>query len=812
MDGLRHDVRFALRSFRRSPAFSLVAVLTLATGIGVATATFTVANGIVFRPLPVREQDRVIVLWSKQRDFAHVPVRWADVDRFASESRVFEAVAGIDYNGAWTWAMSDRGEPAPIKGTWVTGDFFRVLGVVPQLGRVIERSDDVPNAPNVAVITDGLWRRRYGADTAVIGRPLAFEGKQFTIIGVAPRGFEYPQGVELWSAVVPFFPGAQSDTAPGSLDVFARLRPRATMEQGRREFDGFLDRAYARWRSQIGKFEATARTLQNAIVGSVEQRLLTLLGGAALVLIIACMNVANLLLVRAVIRTREVAIRASLGATRRRIVRQLMTESAMLAVAGTLVGVLVAAAMVRVLIALAPAEVPRLEEVTIDGRVVAFSCSAAILAVLGGLAPAFTLARGDIGVLVRQSGSRGAVGSRASTRSKQVLIVAQAALAVLVLGTAGLLARSLLNLQQLDLGFDRERLVIAQLTMPWRRFDTSDGSDRFTLLLDRLQEATRALPGVTSVGVAASPPYSGTGGWDALPTVDDQPDAVRKRLPRVNMEVVTSDYFATLGVPLVRGRLLSASDRKRTAPVAVVNETMARRYWPNESAIGRRFRLGARADTSAPRYTVVGIVGDMRYRELTNAMPSFYVPNAQYTSAAPTWFMLRTARLPETIVPALRRVFSAVDPDAALLSVRTMDDYLAGPMARPRFSSALGAVYALVALVLVSVGISAVIGEHVRHRRRELGIRLALGARSSDVRRSVFAAGLWPVALGIAIGTAVAFPSARVVASQLYGVKPSDPFTLAAAVVVVFVAAGLSCLAPVRHAARVDPVEILRAD
>jgi hypothetical protein len=260
MHSVGQDIRFAVRFALRFRAFTGVALITLAVGIGTATATFSVANAIVLRPLPVRAQDRVVVMWAKQRDFAHVPVRWAEIDRFARESRAFERVAGIDYNGAWTWAMFERGQPAPVSATWVTGDFFQVLGIVPQVGRTIERTDDVPGAPPVAVISDGLWRRRYGADSGVVGRALDYEGKRFTIVGVAPRGFEYPHGVELWSAVVPFFPDVRSDTAAGSLDIVARLRPDATVEQGRRELDAFLDRTYARWRGTVGRFEATART------------------------------------------------------------------------------------------------------------------------------------------------------------------------------------------------------------------------------------------------------------------------------------------------------------------------------------------------------------------------------------------------------------------------------------------------------------------------------------------------------------------------------------------------------------------------
>ena len=806
MQSVGQDIRFAARFALRSRAFTAVALLTLAVGIGTATATFSVANAIVLRPLPVRAQDRVVVMWAKQRDFAHVPVRWAEIQRFASESRAFEGVAGIDYNGAWTWAMFERGQPAPVAGTWVTGNFFQVLGVIPQVGRMIERTDDVPGAPLVAVITDGLWRRRYGADSSVVGRALDYEGKRFTIVGVAPRGFEYPHGVEMWSAVVPFFPDVRSDTATGSLDIVARLRSDATMEQGRRELDAFLDRAYARWRGTVGKFEATARTLSSFLVGNVRPAVVTLSAAAGLVLFIACMNVANLLLVRGVTRTRELAIRASLGAARQRIVRQLMTEAAALGIVGCALGVGVATLGVRALVALAPPGVPRLAEVGVDARAMLFASAAAMVAaVLFGLGPALALTRDDVGTLVRQAGSRSATASRRSTRTKQLLVVVQSALAVLVLTAAGLLARSLVNLQRVDLGFERDRVVVAQLAMPWSKFASADGHDRFTQLVDRLKETTRALPGVTAVAVAASPPYSGTGGWDALPNVEGVSDAERARLPWVNMEIVTSEYFETLGVQLVRGRLLAAGDRRGALPVAVVNETMARQYWPAGGAIGKRFRLGAPTDTTKPLYTVVGVVRDMRYRQLETAMPSLYVPNEQYPGGAPTFFLIRTATSPGALIPALRRAFAAVDADASVLGARTMDDYLAGPLARPRFSSVLLAVFAAVALLLVAVGIYGVIGESVRQRRRELGIRLALGARPANVGRMMLRAALWPVFLGTGIGLVLALAGARVVESQLYDVAPTDPLTFAAVAIIVLGVAVVACAGPTRVAARANP-------
>jgi predicted permease len=813
MESLLHDLRFALRAIRRAPGFAAVACLTLAIGIGAVTATFSVASGLLLRPLPLPAQDRVIVMWAKQRDFAHVPLKWTDVDRYGKESRTFARVAGIDYNGTWTWALSDRGNAMPARGTFVTGGLFGTLGISPQLGRVITASDDVPNAPRVAVISDAFWRRRYGADSAIIGRVLEFDRKQLTIVGVAPRGFEYPHGVEFWTPVLPFSPNAQRDSAPGSLDLVARLNPDATMDQARRELDGYLDRAYESFRTSVGKFEATARTLPDALIGGVRPAIVALAAAALLVLIIACLNVANLQLVRGVALVREVAIRASLGASTARVVRQLLTEAGVIGVGGAAVGIVLAALTIRALVALAPAEIPRVTEVTLDGQVVAFAALATILTVaLSAIGPTLALARSDVASLVRRGGTRSVAGSRGAARTRQGLIVAQAALAVLVLSGAGLLLRSLMNLQRQDLGFRRENVIVAQLTMPWSKFDTPDGTDRFNQLLERVRTTVVATPGVAHVAAASSPPYSGTGGWDALPAVEGQGVDAATRRPWVNMEIVTPDYFVTLGVPLLRGRLLTSADRKGAAPVIVINTTMARLYWPGDDPLGKRLIMGSPTDSTAPRYTVVGVVGDMRYRELTVAMPSFYLPNEQFTRGAATFFLVRTTLAPAAIVPRLRAIFRNADADALLLDARTLDDYLAGPLARPRFASALVAFFAVAGLLLVAVGIYAVVAEHVRDHRRELGIRIALGARAADVRRFVLRVGLGPLMAGAALGLGLSIASGRLVNALLYGVAPTDPLSLAGVVAVIALAAIAACAYPLHQARRVDPVEVLRAD
>jgi predicted permease len=810
---MRQDIRFAVRTGIRAPAFVALAVLTLGIGIGVATAAFSAANTILLRPLPVVGQERIVVLWAKQRDFAHVPVRWAEVDRYARESRAFDRVGGVDYNGAWPLAMFDRGEPVAVRASWVTGEFFGVVGAVPQIGRLIEPRDDRLNAAPVAVISDGLWRRRYGGDRAVLGRTLTYDGNLFTIVGVAPEGFDYPRTVELWAAVLPTFPAARNDTASGSLDVVARLRPDATMEQGRRELDAFLDRSYNKWRVSVGKFEATARTLPDVIVGDVRAAVITLSAAALLVLMVACLNVANLHLVRGVARVREVAIRASLGATRARLIRQLLVESTVLAVAGVVLGIGVAAVVVRLLAGFAPPEIPRLAEVAVDGASIVFGCMAASLTVLvAGIGPAIVVTRGDLGALMRRTVSRSATAGRTSLGIRRGVLVIQSALAVLVIATAGLLTRSLVNLGTVELGFQRDRIMIAQLTMPWSKFSGVNGIDRLSALLDELQANVRAIPGVSGVAVTASPPYSGTGGWDALPTVDGQTAAEAEARPWVNMEITTPTYFETLGVPLVRGRLFDETDRKGVARVVVVNEAMARAYWPQSDAIGKRLWLGAPTDTAAPRYTVIGIVADMRYRELATAMPGFYLPNRQYDRAAPTWFVIRSPLSPESLVPSLRAAFSKADADAALLSVRTMGDYLDGPLARPRFSAVLSTVFACVALLLVAIGIYGIVGEHVRQSRRELGIRLALGARPLDAARMVVLIALLPVSIGLALGMAGTLVASTVVRPLLYAVAPADPATMVGVALVVLIAAGVACAAPARSAARLALVDALRDD
>jgi predicted permease len=368
------------------------------------------------------------------------------------------------------------------------------------------------------------------------------------------------------------------------------------------------------------------------------------------------------------------------------------------------------------------------------------------------------------------------------------------------------------NLEQQDLGFRRENVIVAQLTMPWSKFDTPDGTDRFNQLLERLRSTIAATPGVAHAAAASSPPYSGTGGWDALPSAEGQSADAAARRPWVNMEIVTPDYFATLGVPLTRGRLLTSADRKGTESVVVVNAAMARLYWPGQDPLGKRLVLGAVTDSAAERYTVVGVVGDMRYRELARALPSFYLPNEQFTRGASTFLLVRTTSAPAAIVPMLRTIFRGVDSDALLLDARTLDSYLAGPLARPRFASALVAFFAIAGLLLVAVGIYAVVAEHVRDRRRELGIRIALGARDTDVRRFVLSVGLGPLLIGALAGCGLSLASGRLVRSLLYGVTPTDPVALGGVMAIIALVATAACAVPLRHARRVNPVEVLRAD
>jgi predicted permease len=795
-----NDLRFALRQLAKRPGFTVVAVLTLALGIGATTAMFSVVDAVLLRRLPVREQDDVLVMWKdhRVRDFPHMPFTFAGFQDVRERSRTLSDIAAHAY-----WGVSDAivrmdGEAASIAATPVSGTFFDVLGVRPAVGRMLRSDDDVPGAEPAVVIGHGLWQRMFGGDSAIIGTRLNLRERDFTIVGVAPEGLEYPRGAEAWHPIRPVW----EDNDPRlHVDLVGRLAPGATLDGARAELDGILLELEAEGADQHEDQAIVVHTLAELIVGDVRSALWILSAAVALILIIAGVNVANLLTIRGIARRQELAVRAAIGAGRGRIVRQLLVEALLLGLVGGALGVALAGWGIDVLLALAPAELPRMDQVGMDGRVLAFALGASVLsAVLFGLAPALTVARSQPAEALRSD--RRAAGTRLAG-PWQGLVIGQVALTLVMLIGAGLLIRTLIRLQSLDAGFETERLVLAEIAPPYLEYDTHP---ELVALFERLREATAAVPGVAAVTTVLNAPFSGTGGHDIVFTAETQTADEAAANPWLSYEGVDPHYFETFGMPIVQGRAIDATDRGGP-PVVVVNATLARMLWGDADAVGRRIKFGG-YDSTDPWRTVVGVAGDARYRELKDVRPGVFVPFEHGIPGMPRYLAIRT--LSADIVPALRRAVSEIDPDIVLVAVTPMGHLLAAPLAQPKFNTVLLGLLAGLGLTLSAIGIYGVIAYVVASRTHEIGVRMALGARTGDV---IVLVGRQVIALavaGIALGLAGAYAGTRLLAGLLYGVSATDAATFVVVPLIIMTVSVMAAFVPARRAARVDPMEALR--
>jgi putative ABC transport system permease protein len=802
MDTLLQDLRYALRSLARQPGVTTVAVLTLALGIGATTAMFSVVDGVLLKPLPVQEQCRVLVMWTedRQRGFAHMPFAYESFEAVRERSRTLTDVAALPYWGASERVVRLPDGAVPVAGTPVTGSFFRVLGARPVLGRLLQPEDDQPGAGLVAVIGHGLWQRLFGGDSAVVGHSLRMADQTYAIVGVAPKGLDYPRGSEVWFALRPFWAKVSQQL---HVDLVARLVPGATREQARVELDGILRQLDAEG-DEVGENQtAVVRSFADVIVGDVRPALLLLGLAVALILVIATVNLANLLTIRGIARRQEFAVRAAIGAGRGRLVRQLLTESLVLGLLGGAVGVAIAAWATEVLIALAPAELPRLDEVRIDGRVLAFATAISLVtAGVFGLVPALGAARMQPATWLR--GARGPGTQSIPGGPWQGLVIGQIALTLLMLIGAGLLVRSLARLQALNPGFEPERLVLAELAFPSSKYQTLE---QIHAQLARILPHVEAIPGVASATVVLNEPFAGTSGHDVWFTAEGQDAEAAASNPVLNYEGVQPNYFTTLGLPIVRGRALTEHDRRGSAPVVVVNEGLAQHLWPGADPIGKRIKFGP-PDHPVPWRTVVGVAADTRYRELKEIRPSVYVPFGQGIPGYPRYLILRTG--PAPIVPALREALADIDPDLVLLEAAPMERLLAEPLAQPRFNTILLGLLGGLGLGLSAIGIYGVVGYTVSRRTHEIGLRMALGAGAAAVVRLVLRQVVLLALVGIAIGLAAALASTRLLAGLLYGVAATDAVTFAVVPLLLVAVALLASYLPARRAARVDPMVALR--
>jgi putative ABC transport system permease protein len=793
MEPLWQDLRYASRTLLKRPLFTLLVIATLALGIGANTAIFSIVYAVVLKPLPFKEPDRIVSLgetnsgWSTTLASSHAFVSWQE------RGTVFERMAAAVW---WDANLESGPEPQHITLISVTGDYFSVVGVEPILGRIFRPEEMARGGPKSVIISYPVWQR-LGADRDVLGRPLRMGGDSFVVVGVMPP----VDGVGLsigWGDVwVPSQMDFQTvKTKPSGwrgFRVMARLKPDVTIPQARAEME-LIEGQLARELPNIySGYTVMARPLHEFIVGDVRPVLLVLLGAVGFVLLIACANVINLLLARAASREKEIAIRLALGATRRRLIRQLLTESLLLSLLGAAAGLGLAWLGVRSLITFDPGNIPRIEQTAIDGRVLAFTLALSIVtSVLFGLAPALGATKVDLDRTLKEGG-RGAGGS--GQRERNLLIIAETAFALLLLIGSGLSLKSLWKLAQVDAGMKTEQVLTLDLTLPSSRYrEPQQRVAFFHQLLGRLE----ALPGVEAAGANRYFPLRDR--QYSQPVFVEERPVPGGQEPVVHYGGITSGYFRALGIPLLRGRDFTEQEMWETSGVVIINESLAKRIFPNEDPLGKRLKHAAQWQT------VIGIVGDVRQRRLNEeAYPQLYVPYADFKHTTMT-LAIRTKANPATLVPAVQREIQTLDPALPIFNVMTLDGFIGRTIAGWRLSAWLLGLFAGLALSLAAVGIYGVLSYSTEQRTREIGLRMALGAQRSDVLRLIVGQGLKAVAVGIAIGLVAALALSRVMKSFLFGVTATDPLTFASVALLLIVVALTASYLPARRAAKADPM------
>ena len=792
---LLQDLRYGVRMLLARPGFTLAAVLTLALGIGANTAIFSVIDAVLLRPLQYAQPQRLVAFASNQS-----PPDLADV---AATNRTFAAIGG-EVLAPLAWTGGDVPEQLAVGE--VTGGFFPVLGVGAEHGRTIEPADDTQGAPFVVVLSHALWQERFGSDPAVVGRTMALAGNVYTIVGVMPAGFASPQSAaQAWTPVHVSNPVAANVRGVHFLRTIARLAPGVSIEQARAEMALIDNQLASRYPADNRNRHTELAALKERVIGASRTALLVLFAAVCLVLLIACANFANLLLARACERGREIVVRMALGAGRARLVRQLLTESVLIALAGGALGALIAWIGTRALVALRPDGLPRLDEIAADARVFAFTFLVAVLTgLVFGLFPAWAAARGGNGANL--AGARGATAGRAQQGMRSAFVVMQLAVALVLLVGAGLLVRTFWNLRSVDPGFQPSRLLTLRVELPETRYRSLAEQTRFRAAA---LDAIATLPGTRAAMISELPLSGESLNHDFL--VDGWPPVAPGDEPSLETRSVLGDYFAVMGIPLRAGRDFAATDFNADAPrVGIANEAMVRKYFPAEDPLGKRVRW-ARAD-QVEWITIVGVAGDVHHFGLDRPdLPALYSP---FTQAEPwkRWmtFVVRAPSDPLAIAAAVKQRIWSIDSQLPITKVRTMRVVAADSFAARRFDMLLLALFAGLALTLAAIGVYGVIAYAVAQRTREIGVRVAVGARMRDVVRLVVRGGLRLALLGVGIGLAGAFAATRLMGSMLYGVAPADPATLAAVALALFAAALFACWLPARRAARVDPIEALR--
>ena len=807
-----HDVRYAMRQLLKSPGFTIVILLTLALAIGANTAIFSVINGVLLKRLPYEQPDRLVRIFTSSATFPKFPLNPFDFLDFRARSQSFESMAAFTRGDV---QLSGSGEPVRLNGFGVTSGYFHVLGLRPQLGREFDRQAEIPGNGLQIIISDRLWRTRFGADPNIIGRKITLNMQPFAVIGVMPAGTVHPgniyhrlpygEDVDVWW---PFsFAGDPNRRGPHFLEAIARLRDNVSAGQANGEMNAIM--------AQIGRehdfsgWSVLVVPLFTEVVGASRPLLLVLLGTVVIVLLIACANAANLLLARAGSRQREIAVRMAMGAPRIRVVRQLLTESLLISFLGGGLGLALAYSGVKVLVALLPANFPRAQDIHVSAPVLAFTFVVTVATgLLFGLAPAFQAARADPKEGL-QKGGRTTIGSGRQCRVRDALVVAEVSLACVLLIGAGLMMRSLLNQLRLDPGFEQEHVLTASLSLPHATYPKEERVGKFC---EELGAGLSALPGVESAGVGTDLPWTGydenAGGF----TIEG-----KKPAPGADFHgryhMATPGYFSALGIPRLAGRFFTEADRKDAPSVVIINHVMAEKYWHGENVIGKRMSFHDHPESDKDWITVVGVVGDVKdHPNSAEAQNAFWFPLLQSAWSNEMSVVVRARANPALLADALRNQVHSLDPNLAVADVRLMDQIVDSSVSTPRFAFALVGLFAGLAIVLAGIGTYGVISYSVSQRTQELGIRMALGAVRRDVMRLVLWHAARLAALGAAVGVVAAFALARLLRSLVFEVSTADPATFACVAAMVVVAALLAGAIPALRATAIDPMNALRAE
>lgn len=805
LEDLAHDLRYAFRGLRKNRGFTAVAVLTLALGIGANTAIFTVINTVLLRPLPYEQPDQLVVLMETVSE-RPVGVSYPNFVDWRNQTTALENVAAVRTRESFN--LTGAGESERLAGRLVSANFLTTLGVKPIRGRDFLAEEDQPGAKPVVIISHALWQRRFGGDESIIGKQLTLSNQQFTVIGITPPDFQYAGEADV---NVPIGLSAERfklrTKDPGIL-AFARLKPGTSNAAATADLNTIAARLEQQYPDTNTGRRVRVESLRESLVGDIRPTLLTLLGAVGFVLLIACANVANLLLTRSAGRQREMAIRTALGAGRMRILRQLFTESIVLALAGGVVGLLLAIWGTRLIASYIPEGIPRMSELGVDARVLLFTLGAALLTgVFFGLAPALQSSDSNLTETLKE-GERNS--SRGRNRAGSLLVISEVALTLVLLVGAGLLVKSFWRLSQVNPGFNPQNVLAMQVAVSAR---PEEGA-KVNGFLTELQSRVKALPGVQSVSVSNGLPFEGANFPPFV--IEGQPPPPQGQEPNGILYMVSTDYFKTMGIELVRGRLFASQDTPETPQVALIDEVFARQYFPNQDPLGQRFKLNV---PSAESHEIVGVVRHVEHTSLegeTTNTAEFYFNFDQIPNAILPRYVRRVNVLARTTVDPLslagpvRNQIAALDKDQAVFNVRTMEQALSRSVAARRFSMILLAVFALLALVLAAVGIYGVISYSVAQRTREVGIRMALGARTIDVIKLVVRDGLKLVLIGVGVGLAGAFALTRLMTTLLFAVTPTDVVTYAVVAVGLVVVALIACCIPARRATKVDPLVALR--